>query len=260
MLFPDHYDRMHEMVSPKRIFLPAVIQSFKGAVIAGMTINVSIAGPACQYASHKRRMSPVMMLQGGRANPIRMDDTVRKISETDFPALLDAVGKQRSVDAFEALFRYFGPRIKVYMARQTRDAQAAEELMQETMIAVWNKAALFDPARGNVAGWIFTIARNLRVDAHRKDRRPQFDATDPAFVQDDVPPADVGLEEQQDAERLHRAMAELPAEQLELLKRSFFDESSHSMIASQLGIPVGTVKSRIRLAFSKLRASLETRT
>jgi RNA polymerase sigma factor (sigma-70 family) len=248
------------MVSFERFFLMCVIQARDAAVIALMTIGVSMTTTACHYVGSKRSKAAVNKLFGGRANPIRMNDTVRKISENDFPALLKAVGTERDVDAFEALFRHFGPRIRIYMARQTRDAQTAEELMQETMIAVWNKAALFDPSRGNASGWIFTIARNLRIDALRKGRRPQFDINDPAFVPDEEQSADIGLEEQQEAERLHLAMAQLPAEQLDLLKLSFFDETSHSAIANQLGIPVGTVKSRIRLAFSKLRAALETRT
>lgn len=175
------------------------------------------------------------------------------------PALLAAVGRDRDVAAFEILFRYYGPRVRSYMARLARDGQAAEELMQETMMAVWNKADQFDPARGNVSTWIFTIARNLRVDAFRKARRPDFDPNDPAFVPDDSPPADVELDERQEANRLYLAMAVLPLEQRELIKRAFFDDVSHSVIAADLGLPLGTVKSRIRLAFGKLRAALGDR-
>lgn len=189
-----------------------------------------------------------------------MNDIATNNIESQCPSLIKAVATERSVEAFEVLFRYYGPRVRIYMLRQVRDAQAAEELMQETMMTVWNKAALFDPARGNVSAWIFRIARNLRIDAHRKDKRPEFDINDPAFVKEDAPAADTQLEEVQDAQRLHRALAQLPKEQLDLLKRSFFDEASHSTIAEQLGLPIGTVKSRIRLAFAKLRAALETRT
>ncbi len=196
---------------------------------------------------------------GSGVKPIRMSNTVKDDIENQCPALIKAVAGERSVEAFEVLFRYYGPRVRIYMLRQVRDAQAAEELMQETMMTVWNKAALFDPARGNVSAWIFRIARNLRIDAHRKDTRPEFDINDPAFVKDDAPAADTQMEEVQDAERLHRALAQLPQEQLDLLKRSFFDEASHSTIAQQLGLPIGTVKSRIRLAFAKLRTALESR-
>lgn len=179
------------------------------------------------------------------------------VETEDMPRLLAAVGEKRDVEAFEALFRHYAPRVKAYMARQSRDMQAAEELMQETMMVVWNKAALFDPARGNVSAWIFTIARNLRVSAYRKEKRPEFDPNDPAFVADDVPPADQEMESRQEAERLHKAMRDLPKEQLELLQRSFFHEIPHSALAKEFNLPLGTIKSRIRLAFSKLRAALE---
>ncbi len=147
-----------------------------------------------------------------------MGETVQRNIEDELPDLLKAIASERSVEAFEAVFRHFGPRVRVYMLRQVRDAQAAEELMQETMMTVWNKAALFDPARGNVSAWIFRIARNLRIDAHRRDRRPEFDMNDPAFVADDAPAADAQMEQWQDAERLHRALADLPQEQRDLFE------------------------------------------
>ncbi|QLF71284.1 sigma-70 family RNA polymerase sigma factor [Peteryoungia desertarenae] len=188
-----------------------------------------------------------------------MSQTVDDPAQRNFTELLAAVGKDRDIEAFETLFKHYGPKVRAYMAKLARDGQAAEELMQETMLAVWNKADQFDPARGNVSSWIFTIARNLRIDAFRKERRPTFDPTDPAFVADDVAPADVEYESRQEADRLRRAMETLPPEQLELLKMSFYNESSHSAIAAELGLPMGTVKSRIRLAFAKLRAALEER-
>lgn len=186
-------------------------------------------------------------------------DTDDEISQRKLSQMLAAVGQNKDIEAFEALFRHYGPRVRAYMAKLARDGQAAEELMQETMLAVWNKAHQFDPSRGNVSSWIFTIARNLRIDAYRKEKRPTFDPTDPAFVPDDVPPADIEFEGRQEADRLRRAMATLPPEQLELLQLSFYNEASHSAIATKLGLPMGTVKSRIRLAFAKLRAALEER-
>lgn len=188
-----------------------------------------------------------------------MNDAARDGQIAEMAVLLEAVGRNRDVDAFETLFRHFAPRVRAYMARQASDRQVAEELMQETMALVWNKAALFDPARGNVEAWVFTIARNLRISAYRKARRPEFDPNDPAFVPENEPLADTGLERRQDAERLHDAMKSLPPEQLELLKHSFFNDMPHSTIAEQLGLPLGTVKSRIRMAFAKLRVALEDR-
>ncbi|MDQ0420407.1 sigma-70 family RNA polymerase sigma factor [Rhizobium sp. CRIBSB] len=188
-----------------------------------------------------------------------MTESVEDLDQRNFSQLLAAVGRDRDIEAFETIFKYYGPKVRSYMAKLARDGQAAEELMQETMLAVWNKAEQFDPSRGNVSSWIFTIARNLRIDAFRREKRPVFDPTDPAFVPDDVPPADVEFEGRQEADRLRRAMETLPPEQLELLKMSFYREASHSTIAAELGLPMGTVKSRIRLAFAKLRAALEER-
>ncbi|NWH07579.1 MAG: sigma-70 family RNA polymerase sigma factor [Alphaproteobacteria bacterium] len=170
--------------------------------------------------------------------------------------LLHAVGSRRDVQAFEALFRHFAPRVKAYMMRLARDGQAAEELMQETMIAVWNKAGQFDKTKGAASTWIFTIARNHRIDAFRRDRRPEFDPLDPAFVPDEAPPADDELEALQASARLHDAIGKLPEEQSALLRLSFFEDVSHNAIAARLNIPLGTVKSRLRLAFEKLRAAL----
>jgi RNA polymerase sigma-70 factor (ECF subfamily) len=174
----------------------------------------------------------------------------------DMVALLGAVGARRDLEAFETLFRHFAPRVKAYMARMGGDGQLAEELMQETMIAVWNKADRFDAAKGSVSTWIFTIARNLRIDGFRREKRPDFDPDDPAFVPDDVAPADAELDARQASEQLHQAIAALPVEQAALLKLSFFEDQSHSAIATRLNLPLGTVKSRMRLAFDKLRAAL----
>lgn len=234
-----------------------VIRHAGAAVTAIMTIAVPILAPACPD-------NPILQprrLAGRRywatEKCARMSETVRDLTRDEARTLLEAVGSDRDLEAFEALFRHYGPRIKAYMASLTRDGSLSEELMQETMIAVWNKAAQFDHQRGNASTWIFSIARNLRIDAYRKNRRPDFDPNDPAFVPDDTPPADAAFEEQQEAERLRSAMAVLPPEQLELLRLSFFNECSHSSIAERLNLPLGTVKSRIRLAFSKLRAALE---
>ncbi|WP_205583844.1 sigma-70 family RNA polymerase sigma factor [Neorhizobium sp. NCHU2750] len=180
------------------------------------------------------------------------------LAQREMVRLLSIVGRERSVDAFETIFRFYAPRIRTFMAAKTKDRQAAEELMQETMASVWTKAAQFDPARGNVSAWIYTIARNIRIDAYRR-KRPEFDMDDPAFVADDVAPADLEFQQLQEANLLRGAMATLPAEQLDVLRRAFFDEASHATIAHDLGVPLGTVKSRIRLAFEKLRSALDGR-
>lgn len=171
--------------------------------------------------------------------------------------LLTRIADNRDVVAFEKVFRQIGPKVRGYMTALTRDRQFADELTQETMASVWRKAAQFDPARGTAETWVFTIARNQRIDAFRRTRRPDFDPADPAFVPEPEPSAEVSISGQQDADRLRRAMQDLPAEQLTLLRLSFFEDRSQSTIADDLGIPLGTVKSRMRLAFSKLRSVLE---
>lgn len=188
---------------------------------------------------------------------IRMNGQTAPEDQPSMEELMLAVSSRRDVDAFEVIFKHFAPRVKAYMAKLSADTQTAEELMQETMIAVWNKADQFDVAKGALSTWIFTIARNLRIDAVRRARRPEFDPTDPAFVPDAEQPADLRIAERQSASQLRAAMADLPKEQSTLLELAYFEESTHSAIAKKLNLPLGTVKSRLRLAFNKLRAALD---
>ena len=221
--------------------------------------SISIKSKTCHNAMpaalrlRSRSKHDCRMSKPGNINVKETD-----LSQAEMMRLLVIVGKERKVEAFEMLFRHYSPRIRSFMTVKTKDRQVAQELMQETMVAVWNKAAQFDPARGNVSAWIFTIARNIRIDAYRR-KRPVFEIDDPAFVPDSTPSADQEFEQAQDAGLLRQAMATLPAEQFDVLKRAFFDDVSHSTIARELGLPLGTVKSRIRLAFAKLRELLEAR-
>ena len=168
--------------------------------------------------------------------------------------LLLRVGRSRDVSAFEALFLHFGPRIKAYMAKV--DRSRAEELMQETMMSVWRKASLFDSNRGLAASWIFTIARNQRIDAIRRDRRAEIDTDDPALVPQAPMAADQALDNSRNAQLMREALAELPSEQMQVLELAFYQEQSQSEIATRLKLPLGTVKSRMRLGFAKLRTAL----
>jgi RNA polymerase sigma-70 factor (ECF subfamily) len=137
------------------------------------------------------------------------------------------------------------------------DAGQAEEVAQEVMITVWRRAALFDRRLASASTWIFTIARNKRIDSIRRQRRPQIDFEDPAFVPDPVAPADRIFEEGEDAERVRAAIETLPEEQRALLRLAFFEDKPHSEIASLCSLPLGTVKSRIRLAMTRLRKQLK---
>ncbi|MCB9992861.1 MAG: sigma-70 family RNA polymerase sigma factor [Hyphomicrobiaceae bacterium] len=169
---------------------------------------------------------------------------------------LIAVARNRDVAAFELVFRHYAPKVRAFMLKRAAAHAEAEELMQETMTKVWKEAARFDPEKGSVSGWIFTIARNVRIDAVRKTKRPEFDPDDPALVPTPVATADEVLDHNEDARRLGAAMKVLPAEQLELIRLSFFEDMPHGQIAEKLALPLGTVKSRIRLAFAKLRDAL----
>ncbi|MGB8275811.1 MAG: sigma-70 family RNA polymerase sigma factor [Alphaproteobacteria bacterium] len=168
--------------------------------------------------------------------------------------LLAAVAGKRDRDAFSRLFLHFGPRVKSYLRRQGMGNAEAEELMQEVMLTVWRRADQFDSAKASASTWIFTIARNRRVDALRRERVPQIDPNDPLLVPQSGPSADERIDAAERARRLAAAMTELPADQADLLRRSYFEDKSHSAIAAELRLPLGTVKSRLRLAVRRLRA------
>src|SRR5262249_25630634 len=124
------------------------------------------------------------------------------------------------------------------------------------MLAVWRKAVQFDPEKASASTWIFTIARNLRIDAVRRERRPELDPADPALQPEGERSADETLNWAQAEDRLDAALADLPREQSQIIELSFLAEKPHSLIASELGLPLGTVKSRIRLAMARLRLAL----
>jgi len=172
-------------------------------------------------------------------------------------ALLLAVRDRQDRDAFAALFRYFGPRVKSYLRRFGDDPARVDEVLQETFAAVWTKARLFDPSKAAATTWIFTIARNQRIDAFRRERRPEFDPEDPAFVPEPEPDGERSVTMRERSRYVADAMAELSSEQQEVLRLSIFEEHSHDAIAERLGLPKGTVKSRIRLAYGHLRTRLE---
>jgi RNA polymerase sigma-70 factor, ECF subfamily len=177
-------------------------------------------------------------------------------SSADHAALIEAIAQRRDRTAFAALFAHFAPRIKAWMLRAGSNPTAAEELTQETMLAVWQKARLFDPARAGASTWIFTIARNLRIDALRRERHPSDLMPDPSEEPDDPAQADRVLALSQQEVRIRAALGVLPPEQAEVIRKAFFEDKVHSEIEQELGIPLGTVKSRLRLAMARLRAAL----
>ena len=170
-------------------------------------------------------------------------------------ALLGRVAAMRDRAAFAALFAHFAPRVKAYLLRLGAPPALAEDLAQEALLSLWRKAHLFDPAKASAATWLFTIARNLRIDAIRRERRPELHPDD--FLPEPERKADDGLAFADDEARLRAALKNLPADQIQVVELSFFADKPHSEIAAQLDIPLGTVKSRLRLAMARLKRALQ---
>jgi len=176
----------------------------------------------------------------------------------DFADLIEKIARLRDRHAFVTVFDYFAPRVKAYLMRGGLTETEAEELAQDTMLQVWQKAAQFDPARAKASTWIYTIARNKKIDRLRKNKFSTIDIDHLADIGEE--PAS---EENQDmlasghmAERLTNAIQELPEEQASLVRQAFFEDLSHADIAARTKIPLGTVKSRLRLGLARLRKSL----
>ncbi len=172
-----------------------------------------------------------------------------------FAELIAAIAARADRSAFAALFGHFAPRVKSYMLRLGAPPPLAEELAQETLLAVWRKAGAFDAAKAAPSTWIFTIARNLRIDAVRRERRGHA-ADDPTDAPEAEPAPDAQLAALQSEGRIRHALGKLPPEQAEVVRLSFFSDKPHSEIAAELGLPLGTVKSRLRLAMGRLRELL----
>lgn len=172
-------------------------------------------------------------------------------------AWMQAIAEQRSKAAFARLFAHFAPRIKAYLMRSGSDEGSAEELVQEAMLTVWRRAESFDVAQASVATWMFTIARNKRIDAYRRTKRPELDPDDPALAPQPEAMQDEVVGAGQAADAIRQAIAELPEEQAEMLRLAFFEDKAHSEIAEETGLPLGTVKSRLRLAIGKMRGLVD---
>ena len=177
----------------------------------------------------------------------------------DMTARLLAVAERRDREAFSALFHHFGPRLRAWLLRGGGDPAGVDDVLQEVFTAIWRKAALYDSRRATAAAWIFAIARNRRIDAFRRDRRPELDPEDPALRPDPPCDAEQALVASQRADAVRAALGSLSKEQREVLQLSFYEGESYAAIAIRLGIPLGTVKSRARLAFARLRAELGRR-
>jgi RNA polymerase sigma-70 factor (ECF subfamily) len=169
-----------------------------------------------------------------------------------------AIAERADRAAFTVLFARYAPRIKAMLIRRGAADSRAEELAQEAMLNVWRKAASFDPARGGGEAWIFTIARNVAIDARRRERGlPQVSLEVEHAPSDPTPLGDELLAANEAADRVRAAIQALSADQIEVIRQSYFEDRSHMEIAEALKLPLGTVKSRLRLALARLRTLTE---
>jgi len=183
-------------------------------------------------------------------------DAAGEAADADRPELwIVAIAEHRDRVAFISLFRRFAPKVKGYLMRQRLSEAQAEEIAQETLLMVWRKAAQYDPLRSNAAAWIFTIARNLHTDVVRRERHPDAWRMIEGGSEPSTP--EEQLKTREGESRVRSAIHGLAPEQALVLMMSFFQEMTHEQISARLRVPLGTVKSRIRLAAAHLRVALD---
>ena len=231
----------------------AVIRWLPGCVITNMFNLVDPSEPNVASSPQVLRARTGAKTDlSAKAQPLAMKKTY---DPTDWITHMTRIRDAQDQAAFAELFQYFAPRVKAFLMRSGADATLAEECTQEVMATLWQKAHLFDASRASVATWVFTIARNRKIDALRKQRRPE--AEDLVWGPEEEPDQADILSLQQESEQLGRAIAALPEKQRELIEKAYFGDLSHSEIAEQTGLPLGTIKSRIRLALDRLRHAMK---
>ncbi|MEL6979801.1 MAG: sigma-70 family RNA polymerase sigma factor [Pseudomonadota bacterium] len=171
-------------------------------------------------------------------------------------ALLERIARGSDRAAFGLIFDRYGARIKGFMMRGGAAADVAEEAAQEALLAVWRRAETFDPARAHAAAWIFAIVRNKRIDLARRAQRREPEPEDPSVAQEPPAPAETLLAAEVRDARVRRALEGLGRDQHAVVILAFYEGCSHAEIAERLSLPLGTVKSRLRLAFGALRNAL----
>ncbi|KZM47702.1 sigma-70 family RNA polymerase sigma factor [Labrenzia sp. OB1] len=171
--------------------------------------------------------------------------------------LIVKVAAERDKAAFVELFDHFAPRLKGYLMKQGADNAVAEEVAQDVMVTLWRKADLFDPCKSSASTWLFRIARNRRIDRLRRQKTAELNPDEPALQPAPLPDVADEMDARLRETRVRAALEQLPEDQRQVVRLAFFIGQSHSEIADQTGLPLGTVKSRIRLAFGRLRQLLE---
>lgn len=197
------------------------------------------------------------MVEAALSMSAGLDRTNGPGANNQFADLVERIAIHEDKRAFTELFAHFGPRLKGFMIKRGLEPDAAEDLSQETMIRVWHKAGMYSGQKGSVATWIFTIARNLHIDAARRQKVVQFTDLADFDRECEDPVSDEQVIVQQETVLVAEAIGLLPADQRRIIEMAFMQEMSQTEIAETLGLPLGTVKSRMRLAYQKLSKSLE---
>ncbi|MFY9972576.1 MAG: sigma-70 family RNA polymerase sigma factor [Roseiarcus sp.] len=256
----DHALSVRDRAATRRKADAAMIQRPSSVVLGLMTVAIRI--PASFDLPRFRRVARrrVRVAQAAASGTAMSNSSGSTRRRDEWGGRIGAIAASHDRIAFAELFAFFAPRVKGYLQRTGTSEAQAEDLAQETMLAVWRKAALYDPGTASAATWIFTIARNLRIDSLRRARRGgaiQVEAVEAEYEVDDAPLADARVATAEAETRVRKALKTLPLDQLRVIELSFFEERPHGEIARTLQIPLGTVKSRVRLAMRRLRGLLD---
>ena len=207
-----------------------------------VALSRNMSGPENQRA----------IVRGGSANR-RENDDMKKMAEC-----IRAIADSEDRDAFRQLFGFYAPRLKAFLIKNGATPGDAEEVMQEAMTLVWRKAKQFDPSKASASTWIYTIARNRRIDLIRRAKRPELDPEDPFFTSvSEQPDGEQEYSRTERATLVRKYLGTLPADQLQVVQKAFYEEMTRQEIAADLDMPLGTVKSRIRIAMRRLRDQLD---
>ena len=184
-------------------------------------------------------------------------DHYNKKKKSQYIEALSKIASKKDMASFKIIFDYFGPRLKSFLMSSGSTESVAEEIIQETMTIVWTKADYYNPKLASPSTWIYTIARNKKIDILRKSNKAILEDIEVASL----PPIESKLEDDIELDQkfdiINKYLDDLPKDQLELLKLNFIEEKSHGEIAKITNIPLGTVKSRIRLAMEKIRTRIK---
>ena len=182
-----------------------------------------------------------------------------ELGKNDMAGLVMAIAERRDRSAYGQVFDYFAPRVRSYLLGLKISPEQADDVLQEVMIAVWNKAGSYRPDKAAVSTWIFTIARNKHIDRIRREKHQFYDSLEVEAVETEIAEHDVADEQVSVMQRkraVQAALSKLPEDQMTVISMSFLKDMAHAEIATALDLPLGTVKSRIRLGFQRMRQEL----